>query len=82
MPAVEAKRPWWKIKRVLGVTTAIVGGALALCPGVGTLFMIGTLPVTAPALGYVITQIGGLLFAYGAGAKSERDKQAAEEEKK
>jgi len=77
MADTPPKKRWWKAsRRILGILTATIGGALALTPGAPVLFIIGPLAVTAPMLGLAITNIGGILFGYGYGAKIEREKKA------
>ena len=79
MADAPKKKKWWQAsRRIMGILTATIGGALALTPGAPVFFIIGPLAVTAPMLGLAITNIGGLLFGYGYGRKVERDKESKE----
>jgi hypothetical protein len=74
-PSPDDKRPWYRTRRFYGGLAATIGGALILAPGAPVLFAIGALPVTANMLGLAITNIGGIIFGYGYGAKVEREKK-------
>lgn len=69
------ERPWWKKRRLWGIATATLGGALILVPGAPIAVAIGTLPITWPMIGVVVTNIGSAVFGYGKGAKDERVKK-------
>ncbi len=72
MPPLEPARHWYRVKRVLGCITGIVGGAMVLSGGTTVIVTVLSVPLTVATVGWIISQAGLALFGYGLGAKNQR----------
>ena len=71
----ETKRPWWKVKRVIGVILGVTGTALATIPAAPVIGTIGAIAITTQTAAVIITGVGVYVFGYGKGSADERKKK-------
>ena len=72
-PSPDAgKRPWYKVKRILGTAVGIIGGAMVATGGTIVVATVLSVPVTVASIGWVLAQAGVALFGFGWGQNNQK----------
>lgn len=71
----QKKRPWYMVRRVIGLTLGGMGALAIMVPGAPVVFTVGAIGVTTTMIGTGVSLIATHVFAYGQGAADERVKK-------
>lgn len=70
--AKDKKRPWYAVKRILGTTVGIVGGAMVATGGTLVVATVASIPISVATIGWVVVQGGMAIFGYGWGSNNQK----------